>query len=84
MGAIVAELVEKSPLHLGALGVGMDVAQRIEDPLRVRPGKPTTVVAFFPKMPGSIQHLVKAHSRIPVQPMHDFGQIIGVLQRVVM
>lgn len=78
MDAIVAELVEKSPLHLGALGIGMDVAQRIKDPFRIRPGKSTTVVTFFPKMPGSIQHLVKAHSRIPVQPMHDLGQIIGV------
>ena len=73
MDAIVAEVIEETVLHLGAFGVGMDVSQSIEDSVMIRIWEPTAVIALLPKMSSSPQHLVKAHSGIPVNPVHDFG-----------
>ncbi len=52
----------------------MDVAQRIQPPTIVAQGKAAAVVALLPKVPGAIQHLVKAHGGVPIQPVHNFGQ----------
>ena len=37
------------------------------------------MIAFLPKMSRAIQHPVKAHGRIPIEPVHDFGQVVRVL-----
>lgn len=58
----------------------MDVAQGIQRPPLVRVGKPGAVIPLFPKMPSAVKHSVEAHGRKPVQPVHDFRQILRLLR----
>ena len=51
---VVAEIVEKSLLHIGGLGIGVDIAQGIEHPPVISIRKPRAVVSLFPKMPSAI------------------------------
>lgn len=75
IAAIVAVVIEKALLHLGGFRVGMDIAQGIQSPSLIRIRKPRAVIALFSEVPTAIEHPVKTHGRIPVQPVHDFGQV---------
>ena len=75
VGAIIAEVIEKAGLHPCGFRVGMDVAQRIQGAAMVGVGEACAVVALLPKVAAAIEHAVEAHRRVPVEPVHDFGQI---------
>ena len=62
----------------------MDIAQGIQRSALIRIRKPRAVIPLLQEVPTAIQHPVKAHHRIPIQPMHNLGQILrlGRLQRV--
>ena len=74
--AIVAELVEEARSHLGDFGVAVNVASGVECSFLVPRPKAITEISFFPEVSRGIQHPVKAHGGIPVEPVHDFWQII--------
>lgn len=38
------------------------------------------MIAFLPEVTSSIQHSVKTHGGVPVQPVHDFGQVFRVFR----
>ncbi len=78
--AIVAKIVKKSRLHLCRFRVSMDIAQGIESAASFAIGKPGAVVAFFPKVSGAVEHSVKTHSSVPVQPVHNFGEVLRFLR----
>ncbi len=80
VAAIVAKVIEKSRLHSRCFGVGMNIAQGIQRSSMVGIGKGGAVVALFPKVPGPVQHAVKAHRRVPIQPVHNLGQFLGLLR----
>ena len=53
----------------------MDIAQGIERTLLVVFVESCAVIPLFPEMPLSVEHAVEAHRRVPVEPVHDLGQI---------
>ena len=71
--AIIAEVVEKALLHIGRFGVRVNVAQGIQRAAKVAFLEAAAVVAFLPEMPRSVQHPVKTHGGVPIEPVHDFG-----------
>lgn len=73
--AVVAVAVDKTACDPCDPGIGVNVAQGIQCPLAVVGRKGAAVIALFPKMPGPLEHPVKAHGAIPVEPVHDAGQI---------
>ena len=76
MSSVVGEVVEEALLHLCCFGVGVDVTQGVQCPLVVRLLETAAVVAFLPEMPRPIEHPVEAHGGVPVEPVHDPGQIL--------
>lgn len=36
------------------------------------------MISFFPEMTRSFEHPVKTHCRVPVQPVHQFGQFVSL------
>ncbi len=66
IGAVVAEVVEPTQLHIGCFGVCMDIAQGVEGSLLVGIGKAAAVIALFPEVAAAIEHSVEAHRGIPV------------------
>ena len=73
VSAVIAEIVEPTPLHVGGLRIGMNVAQRVEGAPMVSHRKPSTVVSLFPKVSSAVQQAIEAHGGIPVEPVHNFG-----------
>ncbi len=67
--------IEPALLHTRRFRVAVNIAQRIQRPSLIRQRKSRTVIALLPEMPRSIHQTVKAHSRIPVQPVHNFRQL---------
>jgi hypothetical protein len=79
MSAIVAKVVEITLLHPGRFGVSVNISQRIQSPSLVSISKTRAVISLLPKMTCAVQHSVEAHSRIPVEPVHDFGKVFRLL-----
>ncbi len=75
MDAVVAEVIEEALLHSCCFGVGVDVPQGVQCSFIVRFLETAAVVAFLPEMPRPIEHPVKTHGSVPIQPVHDPGQI---------
>ena len=80
MYPVVAEVVEEAWLHIRSLGVGVDIPQRVQCPFVIIIGEAGAVVTLLPEMPRSVQHPVEAHGSVPVEPVHDLGQIFGFLR----
>ena len=68
-------VIEIALAQTGCLGVGMNVAQGVQGTLPVGDRKTGTVVALLPKVPAAMEDAVEAHSGVPVQPVHDLGQV---------
>ncbi len=54
----------------------MDIAQSIQRPLLVIRRESRAVVALLPKMPRPVQHLLKTHGSVTIQPVHNLRQIL--------
>jgi len=80
IGSIIAVVVEIALLHSRRFGVGVDVAQGIQRSFVIAVGKSRAVIPLFPEMPRPVQHPVKAHGCVPVEPVHNLGQIFRVLR----
>ncbi len=76
VGSVVAEIIEEALLHPCRLGVGVNVPQGVQCPFVVRLLETAAVVAFFPEMPRPIEHSIEAHGGVPVEPVHDAGQVL--------
>lgn len=79
VATIIREIVEESRLDPSCPRIPVNVAQRIQRPPLITEMKSRTVIALLPKVTTPTQHPIEAHGRIPVQPMHDLGQILWLL-----
>jgi hypothetical protein len=43
-------------------------------------GEASAMVTLLPEMTRSVEHAIKTHRRVPVEPVHDLGQIFGFLR----
>lgn len=75
--AVIAKVIKKAGFHACGFGVGVDVAQGIEGALSVVVGEAVTTIALLPKVTFAIEQSIKGHGGVPVDPVHNFGQIIG-------
>ena len=73
--SIVGEIVEKALLHFSCFGVAVDIPQGIQCPFVVRFLKSAAMISLLPEMPCPIEHSVEAHGGVPVEPVHDAGQV---------
>jgi len=80
MYPVVAEVVEEAMLDTSRLWVRMNVPQRVQSPFMIIVGEASAVVTLLPEMSRSVEHPIKTHRRIPIQPVHDLGQIFGFLR----
>jgi len=78
--SIVAEVIKPSLLHTRCFWVPVNVTQGIQRSALITFGKSGTVIALLPKVACTVEHPIEAHRRVPVEPMHDSGQIIRLLR----
>ncbi len=78
-------MIEILLAHTRCLGVGMDIAQGVQGTLPVGDWKTATAVALLLKVPAVVEETVEAHGSVPIQPMHDLGQVFwsGRFQQIV-
>ena len=80
IATIVAKVIEKTTLHVSRFRIGMDIPNGIQRTPIVIHREAGTVITLFPKVSRTPQHLVKTHSRIPVEPVHDFWQFPSIVR----
>ena len=76
IATVVAKVIEKPLLQIRSLRVGVNIAQGVQCPQPIGHGKSRAVIALFPKVTRAVQHPVKAHRLIPVEPMHNARHLI--------
>ncbi len=79
VGAIVAVPVAKTWSHARHLGIGMDITQDDQHLYHIAGGESAAKVTLFPEVSGSLQHAIEAHRCIPVEPVHDAGQVFRLV-----
>ena len=80
IGSIVAKVIKPPLLHIRRFRVAMNVAQRVECSTFIGIGKSGTVITLLPKVPCAIKHSIEAHRRVPIEPVHNLGQILRLLR----
>ena len=79
VGTIVTVAIAKPLPHARRPGIGMDVTQDDQRLHGIACGESAAKVTLFPEVSGPLQHAIEAHGRIPVQPMHDAGQVVRLV-----
>ncbi len=75
MSAVVAEVIKEPLPHLCSFGVGVDVPQGVQCPFVVRLLETAAVVSLLPKVTAAVEHPIETHGGVPVEPVHDAGQV---------
>ena len=76
--AVIAVAVDEALAQVSRLGVGVDVTQCIQRTAVIVGWKTGAEIALLPEMAGAFEHAIERHSRVPVEPVHDLGQVLGV------
>ena len=79
MRPIVAVAIVKAFAHAHRLGIGVDITQGVQGVMVVVVGKAAAVITLLPKVPGTVEPAVATHGAVPVEPVHDAGQVSGRL-----
>lgn len=81
ISSVIAKVIKETLLHVCSFRIGMNIANCIQRPLIIRYRKAVAVIALFPKVSRAIEQSVKAHGTVPIQPVHNFRQILRLRWR---
>jgi hypothetical protein len=70
---VVTEIVEEALLHTSSLGISMDIPQRVQSSFVVIVGEACTMIPFLPEVTCTVEHTIKTHGLVPIEPVHDLG-----------
>ncbi len=76
---VVAIGVIKPLAHSRCLGIGVNGAEGIESPPVVFWGDRGGVIARLPEVPAPPCKAVEQHGGVPPHPVHQFGQLAGII-----